>query len=181
MPALMCGGSGSMRGVSGCDGTGGKDGKGLGCVPCETPAPGPCPFRADGPRAYPRPCGNGPGAPWYLTIIPALFPQVIRANSGSASLDSLDFFGHKEGAPEGSAEEGWGLAGAGEEDGAGESGGKRKRAAESGEGKRKKKKTRGIHIYMFTCVCASLVGNPVGHSTRKQEGSGFIACARADK
>ncbi|XP_033924971.1 probable ATP-dependent RNA helicase DDX52 isoform X1 [Melopsittacus undulatus] len=68
---------------------------------------------------------------------------VIRANSGSASLESLDFFGHKEG----SAEEGCGLAGAGQEDGAGGSGGetvgKRKRAAESGEGKRKKKKARG--------------------------------------
>ncbi|XP_057255507.1 probable ATP-dependent RNA helicase DDX52 [Pezoporus wallicus] len=72
---------------------------------------------------------------------------VVRANSGSASLESLDFFGHKEGGPEGAAEEGWGLAGAGEEDGAGESGGetvgKRKRGAESGEGKRKKKKARG--------------------------------------
>ncbi|KAM4648376.1 putative ATP-dependent RNA helicase DDX52 isoform 2-T2 [Amazona ochrocephala] len=72
---------------------------------------------------------------------------VIRASSGSAPLESLDFFGHKEGAPEGSAEGGSGLAGAGEEDGAGKSGGerggKRKRAADSGEGKRKKKKTRG--------------------------------------
>uniref|UniRef100_A0A8B9GIZ2 Probable ATP-dependent RNA helicase DDX52 n=3 Tax=Amazona TaxID=12929 RepID=A0A8B9GIZ2_9PSIT len=72
----------------------------------------------------------------------------VRANSGSAPLGSLDFFGHKEGAPEGSAEGGSGLAGAGEEDGAGKSGGerggKRKRAADSGEGKRKKKKTRAI-------------------------------------
>ncbi|KAM8991358.1 putative ATP-dependent RNA helicase DDX52 [Ara ararauna] len=72
---------------------------------------------------------------------------VMRANSGSAPLESLDFFGHKEGAPEGSAGEGSGRAGAGEEDGAGKSGGetvgKRKRAADSGEGKRKKKKARG--------------------------------------
>ncbi|KAM4760178.1 putative ATP-dependent RNA helicase DDX52 [Cyanocitta cristata] len=77
---------------------------------------------------------------------------VVKGNRGSVSLESLDFFGNKEGAPQGSAEEGWGLAGAEEEvkqqkDGAekkdGEVAGKRKRTAESSEGKRKKKKTRG--------------------------------------
>ncbi|XP_027516239.1 probable ATP-dependent RNA helicase DDX52 [Corapipo altera] len=77
---------------------------------------------------------------------------VVRENRGSVSLESLDFFGNKEGAPRGSAEEGWGLTGAGEEvkqqkDGAGkndgEAAGKRKRTAESSEGKRKKKKARG--------------------------------------
>lgn len=80
---------------------------------------------------------------------------------GGVSLESLDFFGRKEGVPLGSAEEGWGLAGAGEEvkggeqqkeDGAGnndgEVAGKRKRTAESSEGKRKKKKTRGIYTPM---------------------------------
>ncbi|KAM6315488.1 putative ATP-dependent RNA helicase DDX52 [Podargus strigoides] len=81
---------------------------------------------------------------------------VIKGSGSSVSLESLDCFGHKEGAPLGSAEEGWGLEGAGEEvkgeepqeeeDGAGknngEMAGKRKRTAESTEGKRKKKKTR---------------------------------------
>ncbi|XP_072738458.1 probable ATP-dependent RNA helicase DDX52 isoform X2 [Ciconia boyciana] len=80
---------------------------------------------------------------------------VIKGSGGSVSLESLDFFGRKEGAPLRSAEEGWGLGGAGEEaksgeqqkeDGArnndGEVAGKRKRTAESSEGKRKKKKTR---------------------------------------
>ncbi|KAM7088267.1 putative ATP-dependent RNA helicase DDX52 isoform 2-T2 [Ciconia maguari] len=79
---------------------------------------------------------------------------VIKGSGGSVSLESLDFFGRKEGALR-SAEEGWGLGGAGEEakggeqqkeDGArnndGEVAGKRKRTAESSEGKRKKKKTR---------------------------------------
>uniref|UniRef100_A0A8C6IZ88 Probable ATP-dependent RNA helicase DDX52 n=1 Tax=Melopsittacus undulatus TaxID=13146 RepID=A0A8C6IZ88_MELUD len=67
----------------------------------------------------------------------------VRGHRGEG-WEGLDFFGHKEG----SAEEGCGLAGAGQEDGAGGSGGetvgKRKRAAESGEGKRKKKKARAI-------------------------------------
>ncbi|XP_014736714.1 PREDICTED: probable ATP-dependent RNA helicase DDX52 isoform X3 [Sturnus vulgaris] len=73
---------------------------------------------------------------------------VIKENRGSVSLESLDFFGNKEGTPQGSAQEGWGLAGAEEEvkqkeDGAEKNDGKRKRTAESSEGKRKKKKTRG--------------------------------------
>ncbi|KAM7033447.1 putative ATP-dependent RNA helicase DDX52 [Acridotheres tristis] len=73
---------------------------------------------------------------------------VIKENRGSVSLESLDFFGNKEGTPQGSAQEGWGLAGAEEEvkqqeDGAETNDGKRKRTAESSEGKRKKKKTRG--------------------------------------
>ncbi|KAM6110781.1 putative ATP-dependent RNA helicase DDX52 [Pterocles gutturalis] len=74
---------------------------------------------------------------------------VIKGKGGGVSLESLDFFGRKEEAPLGSAEEGWGLAGAGEEvkeDGAGknngEVAGKRKRTPESSKGKRKKKKTR---------------------------------------
>ncbi|KAM4648375.1 putative ATP-dependent RNA helicase DDX52 isoform 1-T1 [Amazona ochrocephala] len=131
-----------MRGASGCGGTGGKDGRGLGSVPCQKLVPRLCPSlrRALGPTRCPV-------VTVRLSVVPALFPQVIRASSGSAPLESLDFFGHKEGAPEGSAEGGSGLAGAGEEDGAGKSGGerggKRKRAADSGEGKRKKKKTRG--------------------------------------
>uniref|UniRef100_A0A8C0VLG9 Probable ATP-dependent RNA helicase DDX52 n=1 Tax=Cyanistes caeruleus TaxID=156563 RepID=A0A8C0VLG9_CYACU len=80
-----------------------------------------------------------------------------EGNRGSVSLESLDFFGNKEGAPQGSAEKGWGLAGAGEEvkqqkDGkAGENDGKRKRTAESSERKRKKKKTRGI-CYTHACI-----------------------------
>ncbi|KFR09852.1 putative ATP-dependent RNA helicase DDX52, partial [Opisthocomus hoazin] len=79
-----------------------------------------------------------------------------RGSGGGVSPESLDFFGRKGGAPLGSAEEGWGLAGAGEEvtgreqqekeDGAGkkdgERAGKRKRPAEVSERKRKKKKTR---------------------------------------
>ncbi|XP_014809765.1 PREDICTED: probable ATP-dependent RNA helicase DDX52 isoform X1 [Calidris pugnax] len=75
---------------------------------------------------------------------------VMKGSGGSVSLESLDFFGRKEGAPPGSAEESWRLAGAGEEqekeDGAGDEdggvAGKRKRTAESSNGKRKKKKTR---------------------------------------
>ncbi|XP_027739582.1 LOW QUALITY PROTEIN: probable ATP-dependent RNA helicase DDX52 [Empidonax traillii] len=77
---------------------------------------------------------------------------VVRENRGGVSPENLDFFGSKEGAPRGSAEEGRALAGAGEEakqqkDGAGknagEAAGKRKRTAESSEGRRKKKTTRG--------------------------------------
>ncbi|XP_068271692.1 probable ATP-dependent RNA helicase DDX52 isoform X1 [Nyctibius grandis] len=84
---------------------------------------------------------------------------VIKGSGGGVSLESLDFFGRKEGPPLGSAEEGWGLVGAGEEvkvgeqqkeDGAGENGGdvagKRKRTAESSGGKRKKKKTREAEL-----------------------------------
>ncbi|XP_009467486.1 PREDICTED: probable ATP-dependent RNA helicase DDX52 isoform X2 [Nipponia nippon] len=63
---------------------------------------------------------------------------LIRWSGGSVSLESLDFFGCKEGAPLGSDQQ--------KEDGAGnndgEMAGKRKRTAESSEGKRKKKKTR---------------------------------------
>jgi len=91
---------------------------------------------------------------------PCALPQVIKGSGGGVSPESLDFFGRKGGAPLGSAEEGWGLAGAGEEvtgreqqekeDGAGkkdgERAGKRKRPAEVSERKRKKKKTRGICI-----------------------------------
>ncbi|XP_051491919.1 probable ATP-dependent RNA helicase DDX52 [Apus apus] len=77
---------------------------------------------------------------------------VIKGGSGGVSPESLDFFGRKEEAPLGSAEEGWGPVGeevkGGEkqEDGAGNSdgemAGKRKRTAQSSEGKRKKKKTK---------------------------------------
>ena len=93
---------------------------------------------------------------------------MIKGSGGGVSLESLDFFGRKEEAPLGSAEEGWGLTGAGEEvkggeqqeDGTGkndgEVAGKRKRTAESGEAKRRKKKTRGIYI----CVHVSLAEYP---------------------
>ncbi|XP_075627610.1 putative ATP-dependent RNA helicase DDX52 [Balearica regulorum gibbericeps] len=78
---------------------------------------------------------------------------VIKGSGGSVSLESLDFFGCKERAPQESAEEGWGLAGAEEElkeqqeeDGAGknsgEMAGKRKRTAVSSERMKKKKKKR---------------------------------------
>ncbi|XP_075575917.1 putative ATP-dependent RNA helicase DDX52 isoform X2 [Pelecanus crispus] len=63
---------------------------------------------------------------------------VIKESGGSDSLESLDFFGRKEGAPLGGGDQ--------QDDGAGsnagEMAGKRKRTAESSEGKRKKKKTR---------------------------------------
>ncbi|XP_068512381.1 probable ATP-dependent RNA helicase DDX52 [Anas acuta] len=65
---------------------------------------------------------------------------VIKGGGGGGSQGGLDFFGSKEGAPQGSAERG----GLQEEDGAGEKGeevpGKRKRTAENGRGKRKRKK-----------------------------------------
>ncbi|XP_005233748.1 probable ATP-dependent RNA helicase DDX52 [Falco peregrinus] len=79
---------------------------------------------------------------------------VIKGSGCSASLESLDFFGRKEGASLGSVVESWGLTGAEEEVKSGEQpqdeagknygemAGKRKRAAESGGGKRKKKKAR---------------------------------------
>ncbi|RMC10610.1 hypothetical protein DUI87_12321 [Hirundo rustica rustica] len=40
---------------------------------------------------------------------------VVKENRGSVSLENLDFFGKKEGTPQASAEEGWGLTGAEEE------------------------------------------------------------------
>uniref|UniRef100_A0A8C3D3Q2 Probable ATP-dependent RNA helicase DDX52 n=1 Tax=Cairina moschata TaxID=8855 RepID=A0A8C3D3Q2_CAIMO len=65
---------------------------------------------------------------------------VIKGGGGGGSPGGLDFFGSKEGDPQGSAERG-GLL---QEDGAGEKGeevlGKRKRTAENGRGKRKRKK-----------------------------------------
>ncbi|KAK2537340.1 hypothetical protein Q9233_002644 [Columba guinea] len=78
---------------------------------------------------------------------------VIKGSGGGGSLESLDFFGHKEEPSLASDKKGWGLAGAEEgkdgeqrENGVGtnhgEMAGKRKRAAESSEGKRKKKKKR---------------------------------------
>ncbi|XP_065503173.1 probable ATP-dependent RNA helicase DDX52 [Caloenas nicobarica] len=78
---------------------------------------------------------------------------VIKGSGGGVSLESLDFFGHKEEPPLGSDKKGEGLAGAEEGKGGeqqengvgtnhGEMAGKRKRTAESSEGKRKKKKTR---------------------------------------
>lgn len=85
---------------------------------------------------------------------------MIKGGGGGGSQGGLDFFGSKEGAPQGSAERG-GLL---QEDGAGEKGeevpGKRKRTAENGRGKRKRKKMQGIcvHIHAVACldrVCAS--------------------------
>lgn len=88
------------------------------------------------------------------------FAQVIKGSRGSVLPENLDFFGHKEEAPLGSGEEGWGLERAEEqqeEDGIGrtkeEVAGKRKRSAESSKGKRKKKKTQGISAHL----CLSLV------------------------
>ncbi|XP_009983915.1 PREDICTED: probable ATP-dependent RNA helicase DDX52 isoform X2 [Tauraco erythrolophus] len=75
----------------------------------------------------------------------------MKGSGGSVSLESLDFFGRR------SAQEGWGLAGAGEVKGGEQQGGgaenndggvagKRKRTAESTKGRRKKKKTRGASM-----------------------------------
>ncbi|KAM6049169.1 putative ATP-dependent RNA helicase DDX52 [Chlamydotis macqueenii] len=68
---------------------------------------------------------------------------VIKGSGGSVSLESLDFFGCKERAPQGLGEKG--KDGEQQKDGGkngGEVAGKRKRPAEGSEGKRKKKKCR---------------------------------------
>ncbi|XP_071621416.1 probable ATP-dependent RNA helicase DDX52 [Heliangelus exortis] len=73
------------------------------------------------------------------------FGVIKGSGVGSASLESLDFFGRKEEAPRGLTGEGV-KGGEQQENGGGENGGevtgKRKRTAGSSEGKRKKKKTR---------------------------------------
>lgn len=156
-------------GVRSTPGEGGKLGRVWVTFPPVIAADGPRPFPAAGPRAYLRLCGSGRGGAGIragcLTVFPNFFPLQVIKGSGGVSPESLDFFGCKEEAPLGSAEEGWRLVGAGEEvkggeqqkeDGArknsGEVAGKRKRTAESSEGKRKKKKARGIYVH----VCMSL-------------------------
>lgn len=146
--ALTCGASGWTRGASGCGDT---EGRARGSAPAR--------FRLRSLVLSPSAALRSGARPWRLTLFPVL-PQVVKENRGSVSLESLDFFGKKEGAPQGSAEEGWGLAGAEkevkqQEDGAGKNDGKRKRTAESSEGKRKKKKTRGICTHTLVSLAES--------------------------
>lgn len=187
---------------------GGEAGTALHLVPSTTRVTRLRPLGAAGPRAYPRPCGapaaagvrSGQGGSSFSLLLPR---QVIKGNGGSGSLESLDFFGRKEEAPLGSAEEGWGLTEAGEqqkEDGAGknsgEVAGKRKRTAESSGGKRKKKKARGIYIHMLVSLPKYLMKSMLltsfsslqacrCHRSFHQGRRGFwvlwVACVRADK
>lgn len=123
---------------------------------------------------------------------------MIKGSGGGGSLESLDFFGHKEEPSLGSDKKGWGLAGAEEGKGGeqrengvgtnhGEMAGKRKRAAENSEGKRKKKKKRGIYVFIrvpgripclsvyFLLVSVSFQSvSTVSHFTRRKEASGFF-------
>lgn len=151
--ALTCGASGSTRGASGCGDTEGSA-RGAASVRFGLRSPVPTGRGAE---------ERGPAVASHPSPV---LPQVVKGNGGSVSLESLDFFGNKEGAPQGAAEEGRGLAGAEEEvkqqkDGAGKKDGKRKRTAESGEGKRKKKKTRGI------CTHARVSGRTIRESQKR--------------